>query len=207
MHTNSSIGTCRPGGRRAAIGRGCGTVALAAGLLTGCGIESGPDTASAPASILPAAPAGTGCADGGSVRTTVFGALEGDVDWSGTTMNCEGMPRPGGEGVRLRFAGIAESTSLAIILGVDGLGPEETAVELPTNVTIIEEGHGRFFSTADLDACWTDIERQVAIDAGSGRYAIDGTLYCIAPLVEVNGSGAVSIPELRFSGLVDWDPS
>ena len=176
----------------------------------GCGADTPPDVAPEPqpSSFLPANPAAReGCGAGGLVRATVFGALNGEVHWTGEQMDCEGMPRPGGAGVRLRFAGIADGIPLAIIIGVDGILPEETAVELPTNVTLIEEGQGRFFSTSDLDACWTDVERQVAIDADSGRYAIDGKLYCISPLAEVNGSGSVSIPEMQFSGLVDWGPS
>lgn len=178
------------------------------GFIAGCGAGSEPGVAPEPSSFLPANEAARdGCGAGGLVRATVYGALEGAVHWTGETMDCEGMPRPDGAGARLRFAGVADAIPLAIIIGVHGIGPEEAAAELPTNVTIIEEGQGRFFSTTDLDACWTDIERQVAIDADAGRYAIDGTLYCISPLVEVNGSGSVSIPELRFSGLVDWGPS
>lgn len=174
----------------------------------GCSSEQQPDGAAASPSFLPAnSVAREGCGAGGLVQATVYGALDGSVDWTGTEMDCEGMPRPGGDGVRLRFAGTADTIPLAIIIGVNGIGPDETAAELPSNVTIIEEGQGRFFSTSDLDSCWTDVERQAAIDSISGRYEIDGTLYCISPLAEVNGSGSVSIPELRFSGLVDWGPT
>ena len=174
----------------------------------GCSSEQQPDVAPASSSFLPANSAGReGCGSGGLVQATVYGALDGSVDWTGDAMDCEGMPRPDGDGVRLRFAGTADTIPLAIIIGVNGIGPDETAAELPTNVTVIDEGQGRFFSTSDLDSCWTDVERHAAIDAISGRYEIDGTLYCISPLAEVNGSGSVSIPELRFSGLVDWGPS
>jgi hypothetical protein len=30
-------------------------------------------------------------------------------------------------------------------------------------------------------------------------------MYCIAPLIEVNGDSSVTIDELSFSGLLDWD--
>lgn len=174
----------------------------------GCGDDRQADVTGEPSSFLPANSVGReGCGFDGRVQATVYGALDGSVDWTSDAMDCEGMPRPDGDGVRLRFAGSADAVPLAIIIGVDGIGPDETGEELQTNVTIIEEGRGRFFSTSDLDSCWTDIERQAIIDADSGRYAIDGTLYCISPLAEVNGSGSVSVPELRFSGLVDWGPS
>ncbi len=178
------------------------------GVTVGCGSDKQPEVTAEPSSFLPANSVGReGCGSAGRVEATVYGVLDGNVNWASDAMDCEGMPRPDGDGVRLRFAGTADTIPLAIIIGVDGIGPDETATELPTNVTIIEEGQGRFFSTADLDSCWTDVERQAAIDADSGRYAIEGTLYCISPLAEVNGSGSVSIPELRFSGLVDWGPS
>lgn len=199
-------------GKRPSTGQArCRHWPLLVGLLAvtaGCGREPQPDAAAEPASFLPPNPVGReGCGAEGRVQATVYGALDGSVDWTSDAMDCEGMPRPDGDGVRLRFAGTADTVPLAIIIGVDGIGPDETAAELPTNVTIIEEGQGRFFSTSDLDSCWTDVERQAAIDADRGRYAIDGTLYCISPLAEVNGSGSVSVPELRFSGLVDWGPS
>lgn len=174
----------------------------------GCGAGDDPGAPPAAASFLPDnSAARKGCLSDGLVRARIYGALAGDVRWTGDAMDCDGMPRRGAAGVRLRFAGTADGVPLALILGVDEIGPRETAVELPTNVTLIEEGRGRFFSTSDAVSCWTDIERQVAVDPDGGRYAISGTLYCISPLAEVNGPGSVSIPELRFSGIIDWETS
>jgi hypothetical protein len=39
---------------------------------------------------------------------------------------------------------------------------------------------------------------------GPGIYSIAGTLYCIAPLAEVNGDASVTVHELHFGGLLDW---
>lgn len=213
MHSIPARSSRRPGDRRRRPSVSGGGRLLAGGfmaLVAGCGADSAPGVASEPASFLPAnAPPRDGCGSGGLLQGTVYGALDGEIHWTGDAMDCEGMPRPEGRGMRLRFAGEAgeDATALAIIIGVADIGPRETAAELPSNVTIIEEGRGRFFSTSDLDSCWTDIERQTLVDAGASRYEIDGTLYCIAPLAEVNGSGSVSVPELRFSGLVDWESS
>lgn len=182
-------------------------------VLNGCSDEptadDAADAANEPlsASFLPAnIAARAGCTDQGLLQATVYGALSGDLDWSSKSMDCEGMPRPDGNGARLRFAGIAGANAarLAIIISLPGLPRAEPAAEIPSNITIIEEGSGRFFSTNDLDNCWTDIERQYEIDSAVGRYSIDGTLYCISPLAEVNGPSSVSITKLRFSGLVDW---
>ena len=170
--------------------------------------DAAPDTSNVPggAAFLPANTAArTGCAGRGLLQTTLYGALNGEIDWHGDAMDCEGMPRQHGDGVRLRFAGTTggDASRLAIIIALPGLPRAEPATEIPSNITIIEEGSGRFFSTNDLDNCWTDVARQYEVDAGAGRFSIDGTLYCISPLAEVNGPSSVSLTELRFSGLVD----
>ncbi|MDX1508989.1 MAG: hypothetical protein R3358_11960 [Woeseiaceae bacterium] len=196
---------------------------LAATLLTACGQEPGPeptkDTDAAateavatatPASILPAAePRKIGCGDDGALTATLYGALSGDVSWQADNMYCEGMPRPNDAGARLRFAGKAGDPALAIafIVAIPALERGATATELPSVVTVIEEGKGRFFSTPDLDSCWTDVKAHEALDESDGTFAIDGELYCISPVPEVNGDTSVSIEEMRFSGLVDWGSS
>lgn len=114
------------------------------------------------------------------------------------------MQRPDGAGVRLRFAGDAAGDRLAIIIAIPELQRGETAVELPSNVTAIVEGSGRFFSTPNLDACWTDIDSQAAVSDNDDADTISGTLYCVAPLGEVNGAAAISIPELSFTTVVGW---
>ena len=116
------------------------------------------------------------------------------------------MPRPAGEGARLRFAGTAgdDDQAIAIIIALPALQRGEATRELASNVTLIEEGSGRFFSTSGLDTCWTDVDEQVALEDPPDRYTISGTLYCITPLAEVNGDSGVSLRELKFAGLLDW---
>lgn len=119
-------------------------------------------------------------------------------------MICESMQRPDGAGVRLRFAGDVAGERLAFIIAIPDIQPGKTSAELPSNVTATVEGSGRFFSTPDLDSCWTDVDSQTAISNDNGSYTISGTLYCVTPLGEVNGDAAVSIPELSFTTVVEW---
>ena len=81
------------------------------------------------------------------------------------------------------------------------------AVEMPSNVTIIVEGSGRFFSTPGLDSCWTDIDMQSTLPGEPDSFAMTATLYCVTPLGEINGGATVSIPELTFSTIVRWGQS
>lgn len=192
-------------------------VAWLALLVAGCGgkpveepaadLEAETAAPTAGASFLPElAPGAMGCGDTGRLDAELYGALSGDIRWEATTMSCEGMPRPDGAGARLRFAGTTEAGQqpLTFIIGIPGLRRATTASELPSNVTMIQDGKGRFFSTPDLDSCWTDITAQSALDDSGERFLIGGRLYCISPLTEVNGDSSVSIRELTFAGQLDW---
>jgi hypothetical protein len=146
------------------------------------------------------------CGRNGRLRTELYGALSVPLNWHSADLECSGMPRPDGAGVRLRFAGFAGSDDrrIAIIIAIPALQRDVAGSELHSNVTIIEEGGGRFFSTPDLDNCFTDISSFDAIDGTMDQYSIGGVLYCPSPLPEVNGDSSVSIPKLEFTGLINW---
>jgi hypothetical protein len=175
--------------------------AAASALLAGCGDTSEPATMPV---LVPPPPETRGCGERGYLRTSFYGEYSGPVDWSVGNLDCAGMPRPNGEGARLRFAGQSGDLAIAIIVAMPDLERGSTAQELPSNVTVIEEGSGRFFSTSGLESCWTDIVSQQRIDESSDTYFIAGTLYCIAPLAEVNGDSSVTVRELQFGGQLDW---
>jgi hypothetical protein len=156
-------------------------------------------------SALPAPAAAASCREDGHLQTRLFGALEGTLDWSGAAMECSGMPRPDSAGARLRFAGQAGDRHIAIIVALPGLMRDGTGTELSSKVTLIDESSGRFFSTADLDTCWTDIRSAKATGDAGDQLDISGILYCVAPLAEVNGTGSISISELSFAGSLDWN--
>ena len=175
--------------------------AAACAWLAAC--SDAPEPAALP-SLLPPPPKAGDCGQQGYLRTTFYGEFSGPIDWSAGKLHCEGMPRPEGAGARLRFAGESGDLAIAIIVAMPGLERGATARELGSNVTVIEEGSGRFFSTSGLENCWTDVVEQQAIDDNTGRYFIAGTLYCIAPLAEINGDSSVTVRELQFGGLLDW---
>jgi hypothetical protein len=146
------------------------------------------------------------CAPDASLSTTLHGAIAAEIDWGPAVLACEGMPRPDAEGARLRLSAPlsdAENTkTVAFILGIPSLRRGETASELPTNVTLIEEGSGRFYGTRDTSGCWTDVTRQARLEGT--RYAVRGTVYCVSPLAELNGGSSISFTELQFSAQLDW---
>jgi hypothetical protein len=144
------------------------------------------------------------CGENGMLKTSIYGVLETNVVWDTSEMVCESMLRPGGEGMRLRFSGDISGERLNIIIAMPGLKPVVAGVDVPSNVTVTVEGSGRFFSTPNLDSCWTEIGAQSALSGQDGIYAIEGTLFCVTPLGEINGDAAISIPELSFSTTIQW---
>jgi hypothetical protein len=149
------------------------------------------------------------CGSDGRLSAELHGGLAVSLEWGADDLQCAGMPRPEAEGARLRLSGpvddAPDAQMIAIILGIPDLVEGGFGRELPTNVTLIEEGVGRFFSTPDLTGCWTDIDRhEIAGDANPSIYRVSGTVYCVSPLAEVNGGSSISFTELNFTSRLDW---
>ncbi len=145
------------------------------------------------------------CDARGALKTSLYGGIETTLSWSGSDMSCESMPRPNGAGLRLRLAGQVSGQTLAFIIALPQLQPGQAGVESPSNVTATVEGSGRFFSTPDLDTCWTDVLAQSSVQGTSSDYLLQGELFCIAPLGELNGDAAVSIARMSFTAPVSWN--
>ncbi len=177
--------------------------AVAAALLAACnpGAEVAADAAGEEPVLL--------CGDDGYLTAQLYGAIETRLEWNQNDLECTGMPRPEGQGIRLRLAAVdpASGSELVFIIALPEFGRDSGPAEFDTNTTLIEEGNGRFFSTPNTDNCLVDVESVRGLDDAGERYSIAGTLYCVSPLPEVNGISSVSVPELRFSGLLDWTAS
>ena len=175
-------------------------------LLLGCEADSDDDVV-APVAEVAEEPVTLDCGAHGFVSTELFGALAGKIDWDETDLICEGMPRPDGDGARLRLAGSVDDYEIAFIIALPDLVPGAIGKELPSKVTVIEEGAGRFFSNADQDICWTDIEDMHPLNDAKTRFQATGSLYCVAPLIEINGDSDITLGDFAFRGLLDWEAS
>ncbi len=150
------------------------------------------------------------CLEDGSGYLTgrLYGAIEAPIDWRGNALECEGMPRPEGAGARLRFAWRIAPTDadLVIIVGIDGLDPDDTITGRAATVTVIDEHSSRFYSNSG-EQCWADVTRQAPAPGPEDTRAVTGRVYCTAALPAVNGRGSISLDELEFRGRIDWAPS
>ncbi len=156
---------------------------------------------------LPPSDTSLSIVDGCRLTGELYGAIEGKIAWQSADLSCEGMPRPGGAGARLRFAGSHPSGegTLAIIIALPAHARDSVSESIDSRITMIEEGSGRFFAANESGSCWVDVLDVTSLD--EDRELTSGRLYCIRPLAEVNGSSSLTIPELEFSGLVDWNAS
>ena len=176
-------------------------ISFVALVLSGCAEDAPPPP---PAEPEPEVAAST-CGDAGYLRANLSGALNAELDWPDTALRCESMRRPDDRGVRLRFSGQIGKERLAIIIAVPELNVGETGTEFDSVVTITVDGSGRFFSTANLGACWIDVETNKPLNGDDGPHNVVGSLTCVGPLGEFNGDAYVDVRDLAFSGIADWN--
>ena len=147
------------------------------------------------------------CADSGFLRVSLSGALTARTELRDEDLTCESMRRPDDRGVRLRLSTDIDGERLAIIIAMPELDAGETGAGFDSIVTITVDGSGRFFSTANLGACWTDVAGNEPLDGAGGAHVISGAVSCVGPLGEFNGDAYVDVQELVFSGIADWSKS
>jgi len=145
----------------------------------------------------------------GFLRGRFFGALNFTADWSGGNLYCDGMERPGGDGVRLFFARAQPGGErVSVLVGIDGRPADLVGKERPANVTVIDEQAGRFFSSGGPGRCWATIASVAALPrAGTvpAGYRIDGLVYCVGALPSVGDRTSLTLGELQFAGRVSAD--
>lgn len=145
----------------------------------------------------------------GFLRGRFFGALNLTADWSGANLYCDGMQRPGGDGIRLFFARAQQGGErISVLIGIDGRPAELVGKERPANVTVIDEQAGRFFSSGGPGRCWASIASVAPLPptgTAPAGYRIDGLVYCLGALPSVGDRSSLTLSELEFAGRVSAD--
>ena len=94
----------------------------------------------------------TGCfATGdGYLRARLRGAVDLDLDWKDAQMECDGGPRPSGNGVRVSIGGPerGDGRRIRLVFGIAGISEGRGGQALRTNVTILFEGEQPRFRDA-----------------------------------------------------------
>ena len=158
-------------------------------------------------SALPVQAGETGClADGsGRLDMVVSGALEARIAWA-EGMECQGMPRPDGSGLRVMFANRQES--LLVVIGIAGVERGGTGNGLPANFTLVKEGAGEFYSTLGDEVCRVTLLENTPVEGtGDAVFRIEGEGECPDPVPAVSREGEIRVRPFAFTGTAIWPPS
>ena len=148
----------------------------------------------------------------GYLRLSLRGALDQDLNWRGATLQCEGGARPAGNGLRVSFAGSADSKGLKlrIVFGIAARPGVSASAQLPTNITVIVEGQNQLYATQGDTKCQVDslVQQPLVTSATLARahaYRIAARGYCVDPATTLDGSGRLYINRFDFAGLADFE--
>jgi len=157
------------------------------------------------------APAEAGCfsAGGGYLRARLRGALDLDLDWKNAEMQCEGGPRPSGNGVRVSIGGPArgEGRRIRLVFGIAGVSEGRGGEALRTNVTLLFEGEQRIFATQGDDKCTVDSLTQERVERlGPDRavYRVVARGFCLGPATSLSREERLVVTSFDFAGRVEF---
>jgi len=158
----------------------------------------------------PAAKTGCFAAGDGYLRARLRGAVDLDLDWKDAQMQCEGGPRPSGNGVRVSIGGPlrGEGRRIRLVFGIGGVGEGHGGETLRTNVTILFEGEHRVFATLGDDKCTVDSLTQQRVESlGADRaiYRVEARGFCLGPATSLSKGERVLLTSFDFAGRVEFE--
>jgi hypothetical protein len=147
------------------------------------------------------------------LNARLAGSVEAELRWSAAELECDGMRRPDGQGMRVTFSGAFDGGRLTLVFGIPRLPEGATGHDVPVNVTLIREG-GALYGTRGEDKCLLDDVSQVRLDAqpaaaepAARRWSIDARGFCLEPARRVaGGDDAILLARFDFRGLLTWQP-
>lgn len=157
-----------------------------------------------------AAPPTARCLPGqdGFLSMRLRGNIEEEVRWKEPALDCAGMSRPDGRGLRVRFAGpLATGGELAIVFAAPELGMGVSGRGVPVNVTLLDAAGERIYGTQGDGRCVFDEVAQQAINDASypaRSYRVSASGFCVAPARAIDGDGSVLLTRFDFAGLVTF---
>lgn len=146
----------------------------------------------------------------GFLRARLGGALDLNLHWNNSDLECEGSLRPDGSGVRLSFAGPQRSDGrrTRLVFGIAGVREGQAAQRLPTNVTLIFEGESRLFTTRGDSRCTVDQLKQQRIGSLGGTqrsYRIEGRGFCTEPATDLKNQQRILLSRFDFAGQTTFE--
>lgn len=162
-----------------------------------------------PVETLSASPAPSErCLPGGAgfLSMRLRGSIDAEIRWREPGLECSGMPRPDGRGLRVHFAGKqADGSELSIVFAAPELAMGVSAKGVPVNVTLLDGAGERIYNVQGDSRCFFDEVRQRALLNAAlppRSYRVDARGFCTVPARAVDGDGAVLLTRFDFAGRV-----
>ncbi len=143
----------------------------------------------------------------GFLTMRLRGSIEEDVHWQEPSLECTGMSRPDGRGLRLRFAGSLAGGELAVVFAAPELGMGASGRAVPVNVTVLDRAGERIYGTQGDSRCVFDEVEQLALEGDAlpaHSFRVSARGFCVAPARAVDGEGSVLLTRFDFAGLVTY---
>lgn len=143
----------------------------------------------------------------GFLTMRLRGSIEEDVHWQEPALECTGMSRPDGRGLRVRFAGTLAGGELAVVFAAPELSIGASGHGIPVNVTLLDAAGERIYGTQGESRCVLDEVEQQAIEDASlpaRSFRVSARGFCVAPARAIDGDGSVLLTRFDFAGLVTY---
>ena len=143
----------------------------------------------------------------GFLTMRLRGSIEEDVHWTEPALECTGMSRPDGRGLRVRFAGSLAGGEFAVVFASSELGIGASGRGVPVNVTLIDGAGEHIYGTQGESRCMFDsVEQQPLSDAAvlPGTFQVSARGFCTVPARALDGNGAVLLTRFDFAGRVTF---
>ncbi len=155
--------------------------------------------------------ASRGCfvAGDGYLRARLRGAVDLDIDWKNSEMECAGGPRPNGRGMRVSIGGPqrGDGRRIRIVFGIADVREGQGGDALPTNITLLFEGEQRLFATQGDDKCTVDKltqQRVESLGTPLAVYRVVARGFCLGPATSLTRDERVLLTSFDFAGRVEF---
>ena len=138
----------------------------------------------------------------GYLSVEIYGSLVKKLDIKGDKLRCIGKLDALNSRSRLAFFTEPDSagTNLVFVVGLEGVDKQVNQSGVPSNLTILDQDNGLFFSTQGVGRCWTDLTLTQLNNHNAPTYRAEGELYCSGAIAQIQGPGSITISNFHFAG-------
>lgn len=138
----------------------------------------------------------------GYISVEIYGSLASKIDLKGDKLRCLGKLDALNNHSRLAFftGPYSAGINLVFVVGLQDINNQVNQPGVPSNLTVLNQNNGQFFSTQGLGRCWTDLTLTQLHSREAPAYRAEGELYCSSAIAQIQGPGSITINNFHFAG-------